>query len=236
MIYMYRTKILMLSLLAALALTAVASSTASAGTEHEFKVEGKTIAKGSKVELQGQIVELGQFESLIKGAGIHITCNNAFGNTENVLEAEGKAKFEAEFEACTVYTITKGLPESVPGCKIKVTKATATGELTEAGVIMYKGSGTSELFNEIEITESGGGGCHTGVGVGSPYLIKGTQVCAIPSFGFESDIGEVVCDAVGSSNLKMKPSQGSEKTENEAKLYARLAVTGTKGQTLGTNG
>jgi hypothetical protein len=230
---MSRVKLVMLSLLAALALTAIASSTALASGGHEFKVEGKTIAKGSKVELQGQIMELGQLESVAKGIAIHITCNNAFGNTENVLEAEGKAKFEAEFQGCTTYNINGGKPENLPGCKTSVGKAAATGELIEAGIIQYNGSGPSSLFNKIEITESEGkaGSCNI---KGGPFEVKGSQLCAIPSFGFESDIGEVVCDAVGSSKLKVKPSAGSE--ESEAKLYARLAVTGTKGQTLGTNG
>jgi hypothetical protein len=197
----------------------------------EYIVNGKTLGKGAKVELQGQAMELGQLESNLNGTNIHIACNDAFGGTENVLEPAGRSKFEAEFKGCTVYTISGGRPENQPGCKTTVGTAKAKGELVESGIIEYTGSGASELFNEIEITEVPSSS-KCGLTKGK-YEIRGSQACFIPFFGFESTIGQVVCTGVGGEYLRLYAH--GETSGTEAKTYARFAVTGTKGQTLGAS-
>jgi hypothetical protein len=228
---MSRMKLVVLSLVAAFALSAVASSTALA--THEYLVNGETIAKGSKVEVQGQIMELGQFETEIAKLSIHITCNDAYGlkGEGNVLEAEGKSKLKAEFKACTLYQINGGIPEGEPKCKVAAITATAKGLLTETGIVKFTGL-ESELFTKFEISEVKGAGTCNFLG---KFEVKGSQLCAIPSYGFEGDIGELVCDGVGSKELKLNQEGGTEGNK-EAKIYARFAVTGTKGQKLSTNG
>jgi hypothetical protein len=223
-IHMSRVKLVMLSLLAALALTAVASSTALA--THEFKVNTTVIPSGSKVEVQGQIVELGQLEGEISTIHVHITCNDAKGNAsaKNVLESGGKSQLEAEFTGCTVYEVNNGKPESLPNCKIKKITAEAEGKtVTENGVVEFTGnkSGGTKEFGTVSIEDATSTAC----AVEGAFETKGSQLCDVPSYGFESDIGELICTGTGSKELKLDG--------NPAKIYARLGITGTKGQTLG---
>jgi hypothetical protein len=220
---MSRVKLVMLSLLAALALTAIASSTALA--THEFKVNGTAIPSGSKVEVQGQIIELGQLEGEV-GSGnlkVHITCNQAKGtaSNKNVLESGGKSLLKAEFTGCQVYEVNNGAPKTLP-CEIKEPIAIEGKGATvaENGVVEFKGNEepTKERFGSIEFK---GGTCTL---LGSDEA-RGSQLCDVPSYGFEGDIGEVICTGTGSANLKLGT--------NPAKIYARLAVAPTAGQKLG---
>jgi hypothetical protein len=245
---MSRMKLIVLGLMAAFALSAVASSTALAAA-NEFKVEGKTIEKGSKVEVTGQGLILGQLEGTVTSSNIHIGCNNAYGpaGTENSLEAEGKSNLKAEFTGCTLYVVpatgtNKGLPENVPGCKIQtggklgLIVTEAKGELNpvpEIGLITYMGSqGATEKLSTFEITEAAGGSPKCPLGSLS-IEVKGKQTCAIPSYGFESTIGGLICDGSGSNKLEMGKAGGS--SFSNAKIYEALGVSATKGQKLGVN-
>jgi hypothetical protein len=222
---MSRMKLVVLSLVAAFALSAVASSTALA--THEFKVEGKTIASGSNVEVQGQIIELGQLEGTLgKSVNIHITCNDALGpaSAKNVLESGGKAKLFAEFKGCSVYEVNKGGPVNLEACKVKEITAEANGETTaEAGTIKFEGSGTGKSFGKVVIGKVAGSS--ESCSVEGEVEVTGSQLCDIPSYAFEGDIGELICTGTGSKELQLNKAS--------AKIYARLAVAPTNGQKLG---
>jgi hypothetical protein len=218
---MYRIRVVMPGLLAALALTAVASSTALA--THEFKVNGTTIAKGSKVEITGQMVELGQLEGTVGSVAVHVTCNQAKGaaSAKNVLEEGGKSLLKAEFSGCSVYEVNNGAPKTMP-CEIKEPFAIEGkgATVSENGVVEFKGNEepTNLAFGKIEFK---GASCP----IAGTDEAKGSQFCDVPDYGFEGNVAEVTCTGTGSCELKLGA--------NPMKIYARLAVAPTKGQKLG---
>jgi hypothetical protein len=85
MIYMTRMKLVMLEPAGAFALSAVASSTALAA--HEFIVNGKTVAKGEKIEVQGNVIAAG-LEGTVAKLSIHLACQEGgiVAGAFNVLE------------------------------------------------------------------------------------------------------------------------------------------------------
>jgi hypothetical protein len=215
---MSRVKLVMMSLLAVCVLSAVASSTALAA--HEFLVNGKAVAKGEKVEVQGNVVAA-QLEGVVAKLSIHVTCQEGIAPAAgNVLEEAGQLKIKVELKACTVTTISSGVAENQPKCKLKEFSAEGSGELTEAGIISVKGS----PFAVIHIEEVSGAGTCSLVG---EFKIEGKQLCAIPDYALTGTLGPVVCDPTGSKELKL----GGE----PIKLYTSIGLSGTKGQTLSSN-
>jgi hypothetical protein len=217
---MSRVKLIVLGLMAAFALSAVASSTALA--THEFKVEGKTIVSGEKVEVTGQAAQ-GQLESEVATTAVHLTCNQpgfAPVGATNVLQASGVAKAKIEFSGCTLNIVSGGKPEDVPGCKVNEGKTTveAEGELGSGvpGQITF-----TVKAGELKIEKVGSLSCS----LEGELKYKGSQVCDIPSWGFESTMGLLVCTGTGSISLKLG--------EKPAKLYLVGGVTTTSGKKLG---
>jgi hypothetical protein len=219
---MFRIKLVILSLLAALALSAVASPTALA--VHEFIVNGKTIAKGEKVEIQGSGGIY--LEATLAKTLTHIECQQALlpVGASNVLEEGGKSKLKVEFKGCTVTTVIAGAVENQPKCKVVSFNLEGTSELPEAGVASIVGSGAEKLFSKIEVAEvSGAGAC----ALAGTYELKGTQLCDIPAYSETLPGFGIACPPVGGKEVKLA-------TET-AKLYLALGISGTKGQTLSSN-
>jgi hypothetical protein len=177
---MSRMKLIVLGLLAAFALSAIAASTASAVT-HEWKVEGTTIAKGSKVEAAGQVTS-GTLEFEVGSTSIEIKCDYpgllSAGST-NYLEAEGKNHLKIESFGCTVRKIEKGKPVNLPECKVKEGKTAveATGELEQARPGVNKFTSVSGSLAIEKNTNA--------CGVEGTVNYEGKLTCGLPWFGFE---------------------------------------------------
>ncbi len=222
---MSRMKFVMLSLVAAFALSATAVSTASA---HEFLVNGTPLASGATEGLQGEqnLNTIYQFESVVKGTSIHITCQETLiGSEKNFLEGgnPGKAKLFPEFKACTGYSVnTKThLVENLPECKTKVTSTQAEGELTGPGELTLRPKSGSS-FAEVEFaTETGA--CT----IAGTFKVEGNELCTLPHFAVEGAVAQLECNPGGSS-LKLG---GTE----PAKFYGGFALASTKGNKFSSN-
>jgi hypothetical protein len=222
-IYMSRMKIVVLGLLAVFAVSAVASSSAFA---HEWLVNQKAIAKGEKVEIQGnQIPGINQLEDTIAKLSVHISCQLVIVPAAgNILTEGGRLeKFKTEYKACTVTTVSGGVVESQPKCKVKEFAVEGTGELSEAGIVSLKEKEKVGLAT-IHIEEVTGAGACTLAG---EFKVEGSQICTLPHYAVDVDVAVLECNPAGSKELKL----GSE----PAKLYSSVGLSATKGQTLGSN-
>jgi hypothetical protein len=219
---MSTVKFTALIILATLILGAGESSTALAA--HEFVVEGKAIAKGSKVEVRGSGgVAL---EGSIAALSSHIGCGEGLlpVGTSNVLEEAGKFKSKIELKACGTDDISAGVEEDEPKCKVPNFNVESTGELIEGGVASVSGSGTEKSFATIKIEEvSGAGAC----AVAGEFALKGATTCDVPDYLVTSPGFLIACNPLGGKEVKL----GKETT----KLDLTLGIEGTKGQTFSSN-
>jgi hypothetical protein len=209
----------LLSLLAAFALSAIASSTALAA--HEFIVNGTTIKAGEKVEAQAdQLPGIDQFESTLLSSNIHISCQQGINGKESVfLEEKGKAKSTIEFKACTLTIGNASGVENVPACKVSVAAAVTTDELTNSGELLIKpAEGT--VFTKITIEKVNK---EASCALATTVEVKGEQVCTLPHFGIVVYVSEIDCTP---SNSKLKLAAET------AKLSATIGLAGLKGQEL----
>ncbi len=110
---MFKARMIMFGLLAAFALSAIASTSASAA-EHNFKIEGKAI-KGEKKELQGSS-GLAVIETTIASVKVQIICQedrapdrieNEKKEFVNLLEEKGKTTYNIEFKNCVLWGVEK---------------------------------------------------------------------------------------------------------------------------------
>jgi hypothetical protein len=202
---MLKLKLTGLSLLAALTITAIASSSALA---HEYLVEGKAIAAGEKVEAVGD-TGLQWVETKIGGLPIVQECDEGLG-TGN-LEEKGKSTSRSESKNCRIFEINKGKRTYLSACSLKEPVVIeATGELTGVGEDILTGSGKEETFSEFEIK---GESCV----IKGKYKVKGTQLCTSPLAELEKVLHEGICTAAG-SKLKL----GTE----SVRLYGLKAGSG----------
>jgi hypothetical protein len=215
---MSRMKLVVLSLLAAFALSAVASSTASA---HEWLVNGKAIAAGEKVEINGnQIPGNNQLEGVIAKLSIHITCQEVLAPPAgNTIEEKGKFKIKLEYKACTVYALESEAMGNEPKCKVAAFNAEGSGELTAAGIMTVSGAPFATIKIENSETET----CL----LDGEFKVETTQVCSLPHYAVAAWVAVIECNPAGSEKLKL----GTE----PAKLYSVVGVSGTKGQKLSSN-
>jgi hypothetical protein len=215
---MQRMRFAMLSVLAALALSAVASSTAMA--THEFFVNEKTIGKGEKIEVDGNQMPGGNLlEGTVAKLQINIACqaNQLPAGSADVLEEAGKFKIKSEYKGCTVSTVSGGTVENQPKCKLKEFAAEGSGELIESGTMRVKGS----PLGTVHIEEvSGAGAC----ALAGEFKMEGTQACTVPNSEVVVTVLTVACNPAGSKELKL----GAEPT----KLTSTVSIAGTKGQKI----
>ncbi len=111
---MTRIKLIMLSMVAVLGVSAVASTSAFA-LETRWTVEGTTVTTETPVE---GVVGTAQLNSIILGQKIIIECTeNTLSNA--AIEKEGKSKGEIKFKKCTVVTVAGGVRGALPKCVVK---------------------------------------------------------------------------------------------------------------------
>jgi hypothetical protein len=210
----------MLSVLTALALSTVASATASA---YVFNINGKELAEGEKIEVIGNAIPgENQLEGTVAKSTIATTCQgDLLPSAGNVIEERGKLKVKIEFKACTVVSINKGVVENLPKCRVKGGEfaMTAEGELTGAGELTIKPKSGEPLVT-LTIEEVSGGGACTLTGT---YKVEGSQVCTLPHFEVQAAVVALACNPAGG-----KVKLGGE----SARLYTTVAIAGAKGQKL----
>jgi hypothetical protein len=190
---MSKMKFILLSLLAAFAVSAVGSATASA--THNFKIEGTEIGKAAKEEVT-VTSKTAELESVVGALKIKITCQEDYGTpATNAIEGEGKSKFEINFRnGCILWEISKaGSKVLLSACKVKE-PIIAKGEdllVGPAGFPQeeFKEKG-KEAFAIIEIT---GGTC----AIANTLEVKGTAKCSLPEAAVDQVVHEISCQAEG---------------------------------------
>jgi hypothetical protein len=209
---MFRIRFVLLGMLTVLALGgAAASATASA---HSYKIEGKTIGAGAKEEV---LVSsgTGEFESVLLGTKILITCQEDLGSAaNNAIESEGKSKFKVEFKnGCLMSEIKEGKKTPLASCVV-AEPVKAEGEDLLVGTNGFPEEEfkekESKAFSIISIT---------GCALESKTEVKGGTVCALPEASVEEVSHEIVCTGVGS-----KLKYGKE----AAFLYSTETITTSK--------
>jgi hypothetical protein len=216
---MSRTKVVMLGLLAAFALSAVSSSAASA---HEWLVNGKPIGTGEEVELNGSLIPnqpTQHSQATVAGLPIDIVCHRPHGFF-GWLKAAVKFIFKGVLSVCQAPTIASGVISNQPKCKVSDINVEGKGELIEAGQVVLSGA----PFATFKIEEVMGAGACALTG---EYKIEGTQVCTLPHYSVTATTMVLECNGAGSKELKL----GVEST----KFYAQALFAGAKGQTLSSN-
>jgi hypothetical protein len=218
---MSRARLVILTVSATLIPAIGAASTAVA---HEFIVNGASVSKGVKVEVQGGG---GVFvETTVASVATHIECGEGLlpVGTANVLEEAGKFKSKLELKACTATTVGSGVEEDTPKCKVSNFAVEGTGELTEAGISNISGTGASKGLAKVEISEVAGAGACSLAGT---FELKGATACDLPDYLVTSPGIAIGCNPLGGKELKFGPEP--------AKLDLSLGIEGAKGQTFSSN-
>jgi hypothetical protein len=203
---MSKTKVILLGLLAAFAVCAISSTTASAAT-HEFKVEGK------------EITEKIPYDQVTRNLRIFFTQGHKL-YYQYCPEDTARGNFippnkdEEEIVAfnCQVFDLENGKKVFQPQCVVKEKKEIlfAKTEQIAHGIDQFKGSETEEKFGEITF-EKGTEAC----AIEGTYKLKGEILCAMPEAEFEKVLHEFICTPAG-SNIKL---QKEEKTEDFVLFY-----------------
>jgi hypothetical protein len=199
---MSRVKVMLLSLLAVFAASAVVSSTASAA--HVYLIEQTELLSSEAIEDQGQNAKL---EVKIPGQAISIFIQCQEELSTGVIKPKGESTFRIEYKNCYVVENSTGKKIFLVNCTVKEPiVAEGTDQLIEHSIDEFKGSGAEKLFSEITIE---GAKC---VGVAGKYKVTGTQVCAVPEAEFEKVLHHLICTPAGShlvygTGEKTEPAQ-----------------------------
>jgi hypothetical protein len=205
---MSRMKFALLSLLAAFAVSVVASASASAAT-HNYKVE-LTELIGSE-EIEGNSQE-GKMETTVGGTSITIQCQEDYApSKESTIETGGKSKVaKLEFRQCIVYQSKNKMEVLTCVVKEPVT-AEAIDELTGQGEDTFKEKGAGP-FSKVTLE---GAKC----ALGNPITleIKGAELCTTVLSALEEITHELLCTP-GGSTLKSGTEPAKLWTEEWVKL------------------
>jgi hypothetical protein len=154
-------KSIMIGLFLAVALSAAATSSASAAQETRWFVEGTELKTTETVD--GAIGVAG-LNSTLLGAKILIECvaNHLVPTGVNTIEAEGQSRFEITYSQCYVYTISKGTREPLTSCGVEPIQFQSRGQLIAGPGGVAEGEGkpaSGTLFVEISIVNANGKTC-----------------------------------------------------------------------------
>jgi hypothetical protein len=151
---MSRIKSILLSLLALVAVGAVASSPASASTGTRYFIEKTELTKPESIEATGEVATL---EGEIASVKVGLECNKSALKGE--IEGGGAGKGEVSLKECKVFKIEHGEQTTVGGCTVteplgfKYKSELVVGPAGEPEIEVRPASGTT--FVEIKI----GGEC-----------------------------------------------------------------------------
>ncbi len=214
---MSRVKIVLLSLLAAFAVSAAASATASAGTTHIYKIEGTSLASSEGIE--GDSLT-GGLETKVAKTPIILVCQEDVFKGE--ISKEGKSSVKIEFKNCYLVEKTKeGKKNFLTACTVhEAVIAEATDELTEHSIDLFKGIGEKEKFSEIKLE---GESC----AIKGSFEVKGSQACAIPESEFEKVVHVLICTPAGSKLTFGEKEPAQLFGEEQVKLAKSLNFSAT---------
>jgi hypothetical protein len=204
-----RIRVLLVSMLAVFAVSAVASAAASAHT-YEYFVSGSPVTTAVKATGTSGASKL---EGEVAGVKIIIECKKDTFTGE--IEKEGKSKGEITFSECSLFEDTSHVKTALTKCTVanitfkftdKLVRGQGLGPETWGPEDEFNSTGAEEVFVEIKIT-------------GSECALKGTykakqhevsikqgteevkykgQVCALPEAGVGKVEHEIVCTSSGS--------------------------------------
>ncbi len=201
---MTRIKLIMLSMVAVLGLSAVASATASAAVETRYFVEGDTELAASE-SIAGTVGTAELVTTLAKDKIAIICTKNTLSNA--TVETLGKSGGEIKYEECgTLKQIKKGELENtkcnvkIPAFKFKDLLVAGPGGTVEDEFTPAAGT----TFVEIEV--AGGTGCNS-IFEGT-YKTEGSYVASLPK-SEDGLVGhEIVFTSTG-SKVKFHSEQAS---------------------------
>lgn len=208
---MTRLRLAFLTAIAVLALTAVASATASA---LEYKIEGSGVTGKTALENINETGTKNKLKGTPFGVTVQIQCSHREG--ENLaIDTLGSSEVKLKFSSCTV--------EKPANCSVEEPiVTTVVGALGEAGGGLVNEfspvSGTT--FTEITLL---GSSCSL---KGKPFKVEGKQACELPAGAVEAVEHGLACNASGSAL-----TAGGKKAEfesSEAKLSLAGANEGKK--------
>jgi hypothetical protein len=226
---MSRTRLVLVSLLAVFALSAVTSTAASAAT-HQWIIGGTVLATGSKVEVAGGNIPTQQQQWQVREVGFfwqHYTCQREIfppkGESSTLIGGtNGKAELIVEMRGCAVFEVNEeGVPVPLANCKVKEpVTAEYKGELTGAGELTL----TVKSFKYTLENYAAGLTCATA----AKYTVEGTTICPIPHYGVDFYAVVLACGPGGS-----KPTikqEGTELTEPPQFYLPFVAVLASGGK------
>jgi hypothetical protein len=204
---MSRVRVILLSLFAVFAVSAVASASASATPECEPPEEGGDYAvcvqhEGVQKEYEGEITNDNHaVNSVLKGTVLGFATELTGTTAVAKLQAEdsGASKGEITFTNVTVVKPAKCIVKEPIVAKFTAQLATPPAAITD----LFKGSGAEETFAEIEFKDKGTEVCPL---KNQTFKVKGTQKAEFDA-GIETitENHEVIAKASG-SNLKLGPN------------------------------
>jgi hypothetical protein len=198
---MTRVRVVLLGLLAVFAVSAVASSTASAA--HVYLIEQTELLSSEAIEDQGQNTKL---ETRILNISVFIQCQEELSS--GVIKPKGESTFKIEMKNCYLAENNNGKKVFLPGCTpVEPIIIEGTDQLIEHSVDEFKGElkGEKGVFASIELT---GEKCV----LKGKFKISGAQTCAIPEAEFEKVLHHLICTPAGSKLVfgtgeKTEPAQ-----------------------------
>jgi hypothetical protein len=205
---MSKTKVILLGLLAAFALSAISSSATSA---HEFKVEESEIAKSSPQTILG--LSPSKFMQIhIGGKPYVVRC--VYDIVRGTMGNGGTTVLEInEYNCFFVGALPNGRPQILPGCKLPaVIRQFATDTLPQRGIDKWTGEKTEETLLEFTVE-----GTKPECEIEGKYKVKGSMTCAIPEVEYEKVLHELICTPA-ESNLH-DTREGKEETESVVQIF-----------------
>jgi hypothetical protein len=210
---MSKTRIIMLSLLAALAASVFASASVLPvpASAHEFLTEGKKVEKGGRQ--RGRSPRKLDLPVTIDNKMWQYSCG--YDTVRRIwINAFSYEDVRTYFE-CEWYDFSNGRRIRQPNCVVRGGgKGTfeAEGELVGRGEVKEKGLKSEETLEEITVE---GESCE----IAGTYKVKGTETCEIPEPELEKVIHEFICTPAGSKiKIKGETNKG-EKIETETGIF-----------------
>jgi hypothetical protein len=211
---MSRVRVALLSMLAAFAVSAVASASASA--THAYLIEQTEITSSEVIEDDSYASQL---EGKVAGLPIYIECSEDLSS--GVIKPKGESTFEIKFSNCFIVENSKGKMVFETACEVKEPiVAAGKDQLIEHSVDEFKGEGTEEKF--VENLEIKGTKCV----LNGKYVVKGSQLCATIHAEFEKVIHNLDCTPSG-SKLKFAGEAAQFFGEEQVKLASQKVWAAT---------
>jgi hypothetical protein len=188
---MSRIRLILMSLAALLAVSAVASASAWAVSPETRYFVGGSEVKGEETFGVTGTSGTSKLEGEILSTKVVIVClNDRTSGTENLIEKEGKSKGEITFENCSI--------EGQGTCVVPPIKFKVKDKLLSGAEDLFEPA-SGKLFVEIRIEVCA---------LKGTYPVEGTQICNLPGGETEAVEHLIECTPTGSKlELGKKPAK-----------------------------